>query len=508
MSIDKKRILKNTVFLYLRMIIIMIVNLYVSREVLDLLGVVDYGIYNVVGGVVGMLTFLNSTLSSSSQRFFSIEIAKNNNERLKEWFSLNITVFALLILVVLVLSETIGLWFVNNKMTIPPDRIYATNIVYQLSIIAIIFQMFRIPYDGLIIAREKMNTYAYISILEAIFKIGIVAGLSVINFDRLITYGFLMLATTILTSLSYMLYCILKFPESHFKPLWDSQRIKELLSFSGWHFFGSTSSVIRSTGINLLLNVFFNPAVNAARAVAYQINSAVHQLSGNFFVAVKPQIYKSYAENNIKGMVSLIMQSTALCVFLVSIIVIPILTRTEYLLGIWLKEIPEYAVLFTQLVLINALFDSTAGPSIAAALATAKIKKYQMVVSFFMILNLPISYVLLRLGYPPQSTMITAIVITILLIFIRCYLLTQLIDFSFVSYSCLILKLIISSCVVIFALKYISSLLPETFVAFIVLSIISFVLLITIYLLFVFDKTERRNILNYIPNLRNVRENK
>lgn len=508
MSIDKKRILKNTVFLYLRMIVIMIVNLYVSREVLDLLGVVDYGIYNVVGGVVGMLTFLNSTLSSSSQRFFSVEIAKNNNERLKEWFSLNITVFALLILVVLVLSETIGLWFVNNKMTIPSDRIYATNIVYQLSIIAIIFQMFRIPYDGLIIAREKMNTYAYISILEAIFKIGIVAGLSVINFDRLITYGFLMLATTILTSLSYMLYCIFKFPESHFKPLWDSQRIKELLSFSGWHFFGSTSSVIRSTGINLLLNVFFNPAVNAARAVAYQINGAVNQLSGNFFVAVKPQIYKSYADNNIKGMVSLIMQSTSLCVFLVSIIVIPILTRTEYLLGIWLKEIPEYSILFTKLVLINALFDSTAGPSIAAALATAKIKKYQIVVSFFMILNLPISYVLLRLGYPPQSTMITAIILTTLLIFIRCYLLTQLIDFSFVSYSYLIIKLIISSCVVIFALKYISLLLPETFIAFIVLSIISFILLITIYFLFVFDKTERRNILNYIPNLRNVRKNK
>ena len=291
MAINKKHILKNTLFLYVRMIIIMVVNLYVSKEILSLLGVVDYGIYNVVGGVVGMLSFLNSTLSSSSQRFFSIEIANDNQPQLKEWFSLNITLFIFIAIGAVIVAETLGLWFLNNQMTIPQERLHVANIIYQLSIIAIIFQMIRIPYDGLIIAREKMSIFAGISIFEALLKLGIVAVLTYTSSDRLLSYGICMTIMTLLITTIYVVYCNVKFSESHYKPLWNTDKVKQLISFSGWHILGSTSGVIRSYGINLLLNIFFNPAINAARAIAYQVSGTIQQHSGNFFVAVKPHIY-------------------------------------------------------------------------------------------------------------------------------------------------------------------------------------------------------------------------
>lgn len=505
MAIDKKRILKNTLFLYIRMIIIMVVNLYVSREVLALLGVVDYGIYNVVGGVVAMLSFLNSTLSSSSQRFFSVEIAKNNHTQLKEWFNLNVTLFLLMFVMVIILSETVGLWFLNNKMTIPHERLNVANIIYQISILGVAFQMIRVPYDGLIIAREKMSTFAGISILEALLKLLTVAMLTFISIDKLLLYGICITGTTLLITVVYIVYCKYNFPESHYKPLWNTDKIKKLVSFSGWHILGSTSGVVRSYGINLLLNVFFNPTINAARAIAYQVSGTIHQLSGNFFVAVKPQIYKSYAEKNISGMINLVMLSTAMCVYLVSIIILPILTRTEYILNLWLKDVPEYTIIFTQLVLINAMFEATAGPSIASALATAKIKKYEIVVSLLAFSNLPISYVLLKLGFPPESTMIVAISITCIGVFVRCYLLRGLIGISFRQYSMLILKLVFSNLSVYLLCKAISSYIPDTFIGFVLVALVSGIMLSVIYFIVAIDKAERKKILRYIPFVKNIK---
>ena len=486
------------------MIIIMVVNLYVSREILSILGVVDYGIYNVVGGVVGMLSFLNSTLSSSSQRFFSVEIANNNQTRLKEWFSLNITLFIFIVVGAVIIAETLGLWFLNNKMTIPQERQQTANMVYQLSIIAIVFQMIRIPYDGLIIAREKMSVFAGISVFEALLKLGIVAILTSSFNDKLLLYGICMTVATILITTTYVVYCNIKFSESHYKPLWNLGKVKELISFSGWHILGSTSGVVRSYGINLLLNVFFNPAINAARAIAYQVSGTIQQLSGNFFVAVKPQIYKSYAEGDIRGMVNLIMLSTTLCVFLVSIIVLPILTRTEYILNIWLKDVPEYAVMFTQLVLINAMFEATAGPTIAAALATAKIKKYEIAVSILAFSNLPISYTLLRLGCPPESTMLVAIAISCITVFVRCYLLTNLIAISFKRYSILIMKLFLSNLLVYALCMFISSHIQLNFVGLICVVALSTISLLITYCVFVFDRHERKNIIKHLPFVKSV----
>lgn len=421
------------------------VGLYTVRAVLDLLGVVDYGIYNVVGGVVSMFSFVNGTLATSSQRYFSIELAKGDLKRLNQWFCLNITAFSIFIIIFLLIAETIGLWFVNTQMTIPNERLFAANVVYQLSIISFCVNFFNIPYNALIIAHEKMSAFAYISIVEAFLKLGIVFILSFISWDRLIVYGTLMFLTSLGITLSYIIYNRVYFVESNYHPYWNKREMTDLLSFSGWHFLGTFSVVIRSQGINILINLFFNPAVNAARAIAFQVYNAVSQLSNNFFVAVKPQIYKSYADGNNQAMYKLIMRSTAMCSFFVSILVYPILVNTEQILSIWLKDVPNYAVVFTQLVLINGLIDAINGPTTAAALATGRIRKFQEVVSFLFILNLPISYLVLKMGAEPSMTMVISIVVSYITAIVRAYLLRSMVSFPFLTYMNLFVRITIVS---------------------------------------------------------------
>lgn len=268
-SVNNKRIAKNTLFLYLRMLVVMGIGLYTVRAILHLLGVVDYGIYNVVGGVVGMFAFLNSTLATSSQRYFSIELAKGDLDRLNKWFCLNISTFSIFIVIFVAIAETVGLWFVNTQMTIPKERMFAANVVYQLSIVSFCVSLFSIPYNALIIAHERMSAFAFISIIEALTKLAIVFILSLVSWDRLIVYGILMFFTSCAMTSSYILYNRRYFPESKFHLYWNKSEFIEIIGFSGWHFWGTFSMVIRSQGINILLNLFFNPAVNAARAVAY-----------------------------------------------------------------------------------------------------------------------------------------------------------------------------------------------------------------------------------------------
>lgn len=444
-TIDNKRIAKNTLFLYFRMIVVMGIGLYTVRAILDLLGVVDYGIYHVVGGFVSMFAFLNGTLATSSQRYFSIELAKGDLQRLNQWFCLNITVFSIFIILFILVAETVGLWFVNTKMTIPEDRLFAANVVYQLSVISFCINFFAVPYNALVIAHEKMSAFAYISIIEALLKLGIVFVLSIIMWDRLIVYGFLMFLTACGITSSYIIYNRRHFSESEFHPYWNLQEIKELMSFSCWHFFGTFSVMIRSQGINILINLFFSPAVNAARSIAFQIYHAIAQLSNNFFTAVKPQIYKSYATGDKDGLFKLIIRSTMMCTFLVSILIFPILANTPYILNHWLKVTPEYAIVFTQLILINGLIDSTNGPTIASALATGKIKRYQQIVAMLVFMNLPISYIALKFGAAPTVTMEISVALSLVTAIVRAYLLRSMIGFPFARYLVLFAKITIAS---------------------------------------------------------------
>lgn len=476
----------------------MAVSLYTVRAILHQLGVVDYGIYNVVGGVVTMFSFINSTLTTSSQRYFSIELAKGDMRRLNQWFCLNITTFSIFILIFIIIAETIGLWFVNTQMVIPQERIFAANVVYQLSIISFCIHFFNVPYNALIIAHERMSAFAYISIIEALLKLGIVFLLAISSWDKLIVYGFLMFLVSCGITSSYIIYNIKNFEESKFCPYWNTAEMKELIGFSGWHFFGTFAVVIRSQGINILLNLFFNPAINAARAVAFQISNAVNQLSRNFFVAVKPQIYKSYASGDLDGLYKLVMRSTIMCSLLVSILVYPVLSNTQYILGLWLHNVPEYAVIFTQLVLINALIDSTNGPTIASALATGKIRKYQEVVATLIFMNLPISYIALKLGAEPTVTMQISIFLSFVTAIVRAYLLRPMIGFPFGKYVILFTKLIIASLVIWGILYFSIHNTANNFLSLILYSIVVDVIVVLIYMGIVFDKSDVKYLFKFI----------
>lgn len=413
-SENNKRIAKNTMLLYFRMLLIMGVSLYTVRIVLNTLGVVDYGIYNVVAGIVSMFTFLSGTMASASQRFFAFEIGKNNIVQLKKTFSITVTIYAAIAVIILLLTETIGLWFLNHKMVIPAERMEATQWVYQFSILSFILTIMIIPYQAVIIAREKMKVYAYVSIIEVILKLLIVYILIFFSFDKLKLYSILIFLTSAIIAIIYRLYCKRNFEECTYRFINDRTMYREILSYSGWNIIGSISIVLRNQGINILLNIFFNPVVNAARAIAFQINSVLLNFINNFYTAVRPQITKSYAAGDLKYMKDLVFQSSKFAFYLMMLLSIPLLLETEYILTLWLKELPEYVVIFSQLVIINSLIEVMNLPLVSAIQATGKMKLYQTTVSSFMLLNLPISYLFLKKGFPPETTMYISITISLL----------------------------------------------------------------------------------------------
>ena len=496
-SIDNKRIAKNTIFLYIRMIVVMGIGLYTVRAILDILGATDYGIYNVIGGVVGMFSFLNGTLTTASQRYFSVELAKNDIKRLNKWFCLNISIFSSFIIFFLLVAETIGLWFVNTQLTIPPDRIFAANIIYQFAIFSFCISFFSIPYTALIIAHEKMSAFAYISIIEAFLKLVIVFILLHTQSDKLIIYGLLMLLTSIGITGAYCIYSRRNFMESKFHLYWNKEEFKELFSFSGWHLLGTFSVVIRNQGINILINVFFCPAVNAARAIADQIYNAIMQLSNNFFTAVKPQIYKSYSNGEYDGLYKLINRSTIVCSLLVAILVFPLLSNTSYILHLWLKDVPEYTILFTQLVLINGLIDSIMGPTTASALATGNIKRYQLIVANIFILNLPISYIALKLGAEPTMTLLISIALSLLSVFVRAYLLKSMIYMPLKNYFIVVLRVIVASLINLLVVHLFMLDRADTLLSFILWSIANVAIVLALYFLIVIDISDIKLIINH-----------
>lgn len=412
----------------------MAVNLYTVRVLLDVLGASDYGIYNVVGGVVMMFTFLTSTMVSASQRFFAFELGRKSQERLNQYFNLTILCYLIIAVVVLVFAETVGLWFVNTQMVIPADRLNATNWVYQFSILAFMIHMMVIPYNSVIIAREKMNVYAYVSIIEVILKLTIVFLLMIFSFDKLKLYAILTCGVTLLVSLFYFFYCKRKYQECKLKVYWDKPMFKELMSYSGWSLFGTLSAAIRSQGINILLNVFFGPIVNAARSIAFQISGVMNQFTANFFQAVRPQITKQYANGEKDSMMMLMFRSSRFCFYLILILSLPVLIETPYILSLWLKEVPDYTVLFIRLVVINAVIESMSYPLMASVQATGNIKWYQIIVGGLLILNLPISYIALKLGGSPQITMYIAILLTIIAQTLRLFFMEHLLNMSIKKY--------------------------------------------------------------------------
>ncbi len=454
----------------------MAVSLYTSRIILNILGVQDFGIYNVVGGFVTMFGFLNSAMASATQRFLAFEIGKGDKVQLRNVFSMSVNIHFLIAFLILFLAETIGLWFVNTQLTIPPERMIAARWVYQFSILTLMVNMVSVPYNALIIAHERMNVFAWVSIAEVSLKLFIVFMLQWFGFDKLKLYAILIFIVALLIRLIYGLYCGIKFKESKFRFYWDKPLFKTLINYAGWNLWGNAAEVIMGQGVNILLNIFFGPVVNAARGIAYQVRSAVNQFVQNFQMAMNPQIIKSYAAGDLKYMHQLIFQGAKYSFFLLFALSLPIILETEIILKLWLKTVPEYTVIFTRLVLINVLVDCISGPLMTAAQASGKIKLYQGVVGGLLIFNLPVSYVFLQLGYDPEITLYVSIGISIIALLTRLKIISPLVKLDILNYlKEVVLKIIPVSIVSMIIPSLIKSFLHEGFARLLIIGFSSIV---------------------------------
>ena len=434
-SNSNKRIAKNTFFLYLRMFIILSVTLYTSRVVLSTLGIVDYGIYNVVGGVVTMFTFISMAMGNATARFITFALGKGDVDYQIKVFNTSVLVHAIIAVLVMLLAETVGLWFLTNKMVIPEERMIAAHWVYQLSIIAVMVSIMYSPFNSAIIAHEKMGAFAYISILDVTLKLLIVYLLVISPFDKLILYASLFLCVNFIDTTIYYTYCRKNFQETRLVFVRDMALIKEIGSFAGWSMIGNLASVGYTQGLNLLLNVFFGPAVNAARGVSVQVQNAAKTFVRNFQTAVNPQITKSYAQNDFQRVHILILSSTRLSFYLVFCIVLPIIFEAETILAVWLVEVPEHTITFLRLILIITLIDSFEGPVNTAMNSTGQIKKYQIVSCTILLMVIPLAYIFLRLGYAPECVFIVQLVIVVIAFFAELTILAPKIKLNLADYA-------------------------------------------------------------------------
>lgn len=427
-------IAQNTLLLYVRMAVLMCVNIYTSRVVLNNLGVVDYGLYNVIGGVVGMLSILSSSLSIAISRYLTFEIGRKNFDKLKRIFSTSLVVQLSMAIIVISVAEIVGVWFLNTEMNIPLDRLSAANWILQLSIISFAISMLIVPFNALIIAHENMAFFSYITVIEAMLKLLAAIIIGYVIFDALVTYGLFILIVSICILLIYAGICKSKFCECNFHFIFNRELLKDMMTFAGWNFIGSTSGLMMLHGINILMNIFFGVKINTARGIATQVDNAVNQFVYNFTLALNPQITKSYADKNFEYMYELVCRGAKYSFFLYFIFALPLFFEAPIILRLWLNMVPDYTVLFVRLSLINSLFAVLTLTMITSALATGDIKKYQIVVGGFALLDVPLCYIAFRMGFNPSSAYVISIFINICLIYVRLLFIRSMIKMKIRMY--------------------------------------------------------------------------
>ncbi|MCL2007830.1 MAG: hypothetical protein FWG77_07050 [Treponema sp.] len=399
-------LVKNTMMLYFRHILNMIVSLYTVRIKLGILGVEDFGIYNVVGGVVAVFLLLNDALTSSTERFIAFALGENNIEKAKNTYSIFILFHVAMAILLIILAQTIGVWLLFNILNIPAERHSAALVVYHLSVFTTVFSILRGPYHAIIIAYEKMSFFAFLSLFESLSKLIIILLLSIVLYDKLIVYAIIVLGLGIITFLIYKLYCNKNFEIAQFRFYKDILLIKSIITFSGWNVFSGIANTGRTHGINVLINVFFNVSVNAALGIAMQIRTAVYVFVRSFQSAFRPQIIKSYASQNYNYFMKLIFQSTKASFFLLFIFVLPLYLNAEFVLQIWLRNVPDYTVIFTRIILLAALLEAITNPLTVSINATGKIKNITLISGLLAFANLPISFFFLKIGFKPESVLI------------------------------------------------------------------------------------------------------
>lgn len=473
---NNKRIAKNTLLLYFRMLLMMFVTLFTSREVLDKLGVTDYGIYNVVGGVVAMLGFLNSSMSNAVQRYLSFEIGKNNEAGVNRIFNVSLFAHAGIAVFVFIVMEIVGVWYLNTHMNIPAERMDAANWILQCSIFTTLFTIVQVPYNAIIISKEQMGIYAYISILEVVLKLLVVYMLAIGNFDKLKLYSVLIMVVTIGIVMIYRFYCTRKYKEAKFKLIKDWNLLKQIVGFASWNMLGELAWVFTGQGVNIILNSFFGPVVNAARGLAEQVNGAVNRFVANFQTAVNPQLIKNYASDQLGEMKTLLFRSTRFSYYLLLALSLPIILKMDFILHLWLKEVPDYTVGFCQLVLVSSLVSTLSNLLAQVARAYGKIRNYQIIVSIFLFLNFPLSYIVLKFGCSPLSSMFVNIGVNTMLLFVRLRLTNRMIQMTYGSFIRNVLfPVIIVTAVALVIPLIIYFMLDNSIISFIIVCLVSFV---------------------------------
>lgn len=433
-SHDTKRIAKNTLAMYIRMAVTMVVGLYTSRVILNVLGVEDYGTYNVVGGVVSMFSLLTASMSASISRYLTFSLGKGDRDELRRVFSVSLEVQLFLAVVIVFAVEAVGVWFLNTQMKIPPDRLVAANWVMQCSLVSFVVGLLMVPYNASIISHERMNIYAYISIWDAVMKLVIVYALYVSPFDKLKSYAVLLLAVSTLTTSFYWLYCKRHFEECRFRVVRDKRLLKEMTSFAGWGMIGDGAWILNTEGVNILINMFFGVVLNAARGIATTVDNMVQNFVRNFMVALNPQIVKSYAAGDFDYMHRLIFMGAKYSYFLMLFFFIPISLETRTILTLWLKVVPDYAVAFTRLTLMSTMCLTLGNTMIPAVQATGKIRNYTIVMGLMALANFPLTWIAFALGASPILAYVIYFLIFFSMVFVRLYVVKGLIHLSVRAY--------------------------------------------------------------------------
>lgn len=498
---SNKRIAKNTLMLYVRMFLSMFVGLYTSRVVLQTLGVEDYGVYGVVGGIVTLFSFLNSSMSGATSRFLTFEIGKNDPKKLSETFSTSLIIHISIAIVVLVLSETIGLWFFYHKLVIPEGRIDAAFWAFQCSILSMIITVTQVPYNACIIAHEKMDVYAYVELLNVFLKLVIVYLLTIGDFDRLILYAVLGLIVAVIIAMTYRVFCLRNFPECHFKWVYKPALFKPMLVFSGWDLYGNVCGIANNQGTTFLLNMFFGPIVNAGANIATTVIGMLSGFSSNVITAFRPQITIRYAEGNIEGMSILLKRAIVYTSFLFGLAVFPIISEMQFVLTLWLGIIPDYAVIFAKIAVFSTFLSNIYSVLLVPLKATGEMKYVSFYGGSLYLLNLIVDYVMLRYaGINPYWVWGINCIFVFLVAVANLLLLKK--QIPSVKLTCLVFRsvvpILISSVLLFFIGQRLSSCFYGGWLHFMIILGILTIINVSIYYFFVFDNTERKQLSNIV----------
>jgi len=485
--INNKRISRNTLFLYCRMLFVMLISLYTSRIVLKILGVEDYGIYNIVGSIVGFMNLITGSMISATQRFLAYDLGKGDMKHLQSTFSMLINVFAIFCLISLLVLESIGPYFIMRYLVIPPARLAAAQWVFQFSVLSFIISTLIIPYSSSIIAYEKLGVFAYFTLIDVTFKLLAVFALFVVPADHLITLGAVTIIMSFTTNGAIYWYCVKKLMACRYKRIWDKSLFKKIFTYSGWNLLGSTTSVMNTQGQAILLNIFFGPAVNAAKGIADRINSVVSSFCSNFYMAVNPQIIKTYAAGETDYTKKLVLKSSKLAFYMMLMLSLPLIFNMDELLTLWLgkEQVSSEMICFSQWVLVYAIISTLEGPITQVIRATGDLKKYQIQVGCQTLLFIPIIYVLFKCGYPPYSSMIVLSGLYFIVQFTRVRLLGFVLEICMSEYISKVLLPVVGVSTLSFIILHFTTIQIQTDIQILLLNLTQAVVIVCliVYLL-------------------------